>query len=167
MTCIHPAATHCNLHWWCVSSTNQAFTNMHTCKWALVLQLAPCGCSVTTKLFILLQYRQSIACGNIYMSGHFLCFAKGTAGKDICERPTDRRWSLCPTSCLPASTVFALSPQTRCRSDAELGERTVCLQCGFPTFGLHSAASEKWQEQRPSFGNPWIVCAKVCQLSLA
>ena len=30
MTCIHPAATHCNLHCWCFSSTNQAFTNVHT-----------------------------------------------------------------------------------------------------------------------------------------
>ena len=87
---------------------------------------------------------QGIACRLLQFTGnHFLWFAKGTAGKDICERPTGRRWSSCPTSCLPASTVFALSPQTRCRSDAELGERTICLQCGFPTFGLHSAASEK------------------------
>ena len=40
---IHPAAAHCNLHWWCFSSTNQAFTNVHTYKWAPVLQLALCG----------------------------------------------------------------------------------------------------------------------------
>ena len=43
MTCIHAAAAHCNMHWWCFSSTNQAFTNMHTYKWALVLQLALYG----------------------------------------------------------------------------------------------------------------------------
>ena len=42
MTCTNPAATHCNLHWWCFSSTNQAFTDVQTYKWALVLQLALC-----------------------------------------------------------------------------------------------------------------------------
>ena len=43
MTCIHPAAIHGNLRWWCFSSTNQAFTNVHTYKRALALQLALCG----------------------------------------------------------------------------------------------------------------------------
>ena len=43
MICIHPTAAHYNLHWWCFSSTNNAFTNVHTYKWALVLQFALCG----------------------------------------------------------------------------------------------------------------------------
>ena len=41
--------TLCNLHWWCFSSTNQAFTNVYTYKWALVLQLALCNIYYTYK----------------------------------------------------------------------------------------------------------------------
>ena len=56
---------------------------------------------------------------------------------------------------LPSSlTVFTLLPQIQSRSKAELGEWTAlssCLQCGFPTCNLHSAAADKWQEERPSW----------------
>ena len=34
MTCNHAATACCNLHWWCFSSTNQAFTIVHTYNWA-------------------------------------------------------------------------------------------------------------------------------------
>ena len=52
MTC-HAATTHCNLHWWCFSSTNQAFANVHTCTWTHVLQLGQVGTSRLRNCFCL------------------------------------------------------------------------------------------------------------------
>ena len=68
MTCIHPAAAHCNLHWWCFSSPNQAFTNVHTYKRALVLQLAlrGGGGGIYIKVRITDGY---CICGNSYTGG--------------------------------------------------------------------------------------------------
>ena len=51
--------------------------------------------------------------------------AKRCHGKDISECRMGRPWSWCWTSCLPASTVFALSPQIWNRSDTELDQDRI------------------------------------------